>query len=135
KDIYKHIISENYQPKSKKAMEKFGKTYCTIPLHLLRSLVELYEHDKKSIPEILKGLRHIIPAINDYFKFLPLMFEQNMEKTDANLILYESFTLPNNEQVRATKNYYNTPMFSDVAIFMDLKQEEFETSDGYCFAK
>ncbi|CAG8670034.1 6999_t:CDS:2, partial [Cetraspora pellucida] len=92
-------------------MGKFGKTYCTIPLHLLRSLVESYEHDKNSIPEILEGLRHLIPAINDYFKFLPSMFEQNMKKTDANLILYESFALSNNEQ------------------------EEFETSDGYCFAK
>ncbi|CAG8799206.1 7491_t:CDS:1, partial [Cetraspora pellucida] len=133
KDIYKHIISENYQSKSKKAMGKFRKTYCTISLHLLRSLVKSYECDKESISKILKGLCYLIPAMNDYFKFLALMFEQNMEKTDANLILYKSFTLPNNKQVRAMKNYYNTLMFSNVAIFMDLEQEEFKTSDRYCF--
>ncbi|CAG8803540.1 10720_t:CDS:2, partial [Racocetra persica] len=134
-DIYKHIVPKIYQSKSKKDMGNFGKKYCTIPLRLLKSLVESYKHDEESIPEILEGLRHFIPALNDYFKLLPPMSETQMEKTGANLILYESFALTNNEQVRATKNYYNAPMFSDVAVFMDSEQEKFETYDGYCFAK
>ncbi|CAG8748051.1 16835_t:CDS:2, partial [Cetraspora pellucida] len=98
------------------------------------SLVESYKRNEESISEILEGLHHFIPVLNDYFKLLPPMSKTQMEKTEANLILYESFTLTNNEQVRATKNYYNAPMFSDVAVFMNLEQKEFKTYDGYCFA-
>ncbi|RIB06156.1 hypothetical protein C2G38_2054209 [Gigaspora rosea] len=132
--INDHIVSENYQSEIKKKFGQFGKKYCTIPLHLLRSLVEQYEHDEESVTEILEGLRHLAPAINDYFKLVPSMHEKNIEESEATLILYESFTLSNKEQVRVSKNFYNAPMFSDVAILMDSEQE-FEVCDGYCFAK
>ncbi|CAG8497275.1 9321_t:CDS:1, partial [Dentiscutata heterogama] len=105
-----------------------------MPLHLLKSLVESYERDEGSISEILEGLHHLASAMSDYFKLLPSMIGKDIEKMEAMLILYESFTLSNKEQVRATKDYYNAPMFSDVAVFMDSEQE-FETYDGYCFAK
>ncbi|CAG8788067.1 22760_t:CDS:2, partial [Gigaspora rosea] len=75
------------------------------------SLVEQYEHDEESVTEILEGLRHLAPAINDYFKLVPSMHEKNIEESEATLILYESFTLSNKEQ------------------------QEFEVCDGYCFAK
>ncbi|RIB11783.1 hypothetical protein C2G38_2202572 [Gigaspora rosea] len=132
--INDHIVSENYQSEIKKKFGQFGKKYCTIPLHLLRSLVEQYEHDEESVTEILEGLRHLAPAINDYFKLVPSMHEKNIEESEATLILYESFTLSNKEQLRVSKNFYNAPMFSDVAILMDSEQE-FEVCDGYCFAK
>ncbi|CAG8566269.1 6740_t:CDS:2, partial [Dentiscutata heterogama] len=88
-----------------------------------QSLAELYEHDKESITEIFEGLCHLAPAINDYFKLVLSMREINIEKSEATLILYESFILSNEEQVRALKNYYNTSMFSDVAILMDSEQK------------
>ncbi|CAG8556020.1 7044_t:CDS:2, partial [Scutellospora calospora] len=80
------------------------------------SLVESYERDEGSISEILEGLCHLASAMSDYFKLLPSMIRKDIEKMEAMLILYESFTLSNKEQVRATKDYYNAPMFSDVAI-------------------
>ncbi|CAG8564540.1 1378_t:CDS:2, partial [Racocetra persica] len=132
--MQKNIISENYQLKIKKKTRQFGKKYCTIPLHLLRSLVELYEQKEESITKILEGLRYLAPAINNYFKLIPSILKKNVEKSEATLILYESFALSNKEQIRATKNHYNVPMFSDVAVLMDSEQE-FEVYDGYCFAK
>ncbi|CAG8728157.1 12899_t:CDS:1, partial [Cetraspora pellucida] len=98
------------------------------------SLVELYEHDKKSVTKILEGLYYLAFALNDYFKVIPSMLEKNIEKSEATLILYKSFALSNKEQVRALKNYYNALMFSDITISIDSEQK-LEICDGYCFAK
>ncbi|CAG8620050.1 19146_t:CDS:2, partial [Gigaspora rosea] len=81
--------------------------------------------------EILEGLLHFIPALNNYFD---LTFKKNISESEITLILFEFFKLPNKEQVRATKNYYNNAMFSNIAIYMDTEQE-IETCGGYCFAK
>ncbi|CAG8736559.1 13363_t:CDS:1, partial [Cetraspora pellucida] len=97
-------------------------------------LVELYEHDEESITEIFEGLLHLASALNNYFKVIPSMLEKNIEKSEATLILYKSFALSNKKQVRASKNYYNAPIFSDITISIDLKQK-LEIYDRYCFTK
>ncbi|CAG8713585.1 15018_t:CDS:2, partial [Cetraspora pellucida] len=91
-------------------------------------------HDEESATEILKGLHYLAPILNNYFKVISFMLKKNIEKSEATLILYESFALSNEEQVRALKNYYNVLMFSDIAISMDSEQK-LEICDGYCFAK
>ncbi|CAG8623497.1 4428_t:CDS:2 [Cetraspora pellucida] len=108
---------------------------CNINKQILqRLLVELYEHDEESITEILEGLHHLAPALNDYFKVIPSMLEKNIEKSEATLILYESFALSNEEQVKTLKNYYNALMFNDIAISIDSEQK-LKICDGYCFTK
>ncbi|CAG8769259.1 20493_t:CDS:1, partial [Racocetra persica] len=81
--------------------------------------------------EILEGLDHLVPAINEYFDLISVF----VDESEIVFILYESFTLPNKEQVRATGHYHNMPVFSNIAIYMDSEQKDFETFNGYCFAK
>ncbi|CAG8767324.1 35428_t:CDS:2, partial [Racocetra persica] len=130
KEIYEHIVLQGDQPKINAG--KFGKQYCTIPLHLLKSIIELYKHEEYC-SEILEGLQHFGPALNEYFNLM-FTLKKNIEESEITLILFESFILPNKENVRATKSYYNTSMFSDIAIYMDSEQD-FNTFGGYCFAK
>ncbi|CAG8818345.1 12478_t:CDS:1, partial [Cetraspora pellucida] len=61
-------------------------------------LVELYEYNKESVIKILKGLHYLASLLNNYFKVIPSMLEKNIEKSEATLILYESFVLFNKEQ-------------------------------------
>ncbi|CAG8714629.1 12675_t:CDS:2 [Cetraspora pellucida] len=104
-----------------------------MPLHLLSSIIELYENDNECSPEILEGLKQFISTMKDYLNLIPA-FEKNIKESEITLHLYVSFTLPNKDQVRATKNYHNAPMFSDIAVYMDSEQE-IKTFSGYCFAK
>ncbi|CAG8739309.1 1723_t:CDS:2, partial [Cetraspora pellucida] len=131
KEIYERVVLQDDQPNIN--VGKFGKQYCTIPLRLLKSIIELYEHNKECCSEILEGLQHFIPVINDYFSLM-VTFKKNIQESEITLILFESFTLPNKEKVRATKSYYNAPIFSDIAVYMDPEQD-FNTFGGYCFAK
>ncbi|CAG8471697.1 36875_t:CDS:2 [Gigaspora margarita] len=85
------------------------------------------------LQEILEGLQHFIPAMNDYFDLI-FTLEKNIEESKITLILFESLTLPNKKKVRATKSYYNMPIFSDIAVYMDPEQD-FNTFGRYCFAK
>ncbi|CAG8839804.1 17443_t:CDS:1, partial [Cetraspora pellucida] len=126
--------NDNGRPNAKKGSTKFGKKYCTILLYLLKSLIESYEYEQVYIPKILEGLHNLVPAINDYFNLVPTV-ERQIEESELTFILYESFVLPNKEQVKATKNFHNELMFSNVSIYMDLEEDEFETFDGFCFAK
>ncbi|CAG8532864.1 31_t:CDS:2 [Dentiscutata heterogama] len=134
KNIYRHILLQNGRSKPKEDIGKFGKKYFTIPQHLLKSLIDIYKHDEECTFEILDGLCHLVPAMNDYFDLMSV-FEEDIKKSEIIFILYESFTLTNKEQIRATNNYYNMPMFSNIAVYMDSEQKEFETFNGYCFAK
>ncbi|CAG8539219.1 25428_t:CDS:2, partial [Racocetra persica] len=99
-----------------------------------KSLIELYKYDKECISEILDGLCHLVPAMNDYFDLISV-FKGDMKESEVIFTLYKSFTLPNKEQVRATRYYHNIPVFINIAIYMDSKQIEFEIFDEYCFAK
>ncbi|CAG8717006.1 13958_t:CDS:1, partial [Dentiscutata heterogama] len=89
-------------------------------------LIKSYEYEKDYVPEILKELQNLISTMNDYFDLMPIVKRQ-IEESELTFILYEFFILPNKEQVRATKNFHNAPMFSNVSIHMDSKQNEFET--------
>ncbi|CAG8823484.1 519_t:CDS:1, partial [Gigaspora rosea] len=131
KGIYEHILSQNGQTNAKKNAKKFGKDYCIITRHLLRSIIEKYKHNEEHTLEILEGLCNLVPTMNDYFDHISV-FERDIEESEMTFILYESFTLPNEEQVRATNHYHNMPVFSNIAVYMDSEQKEF---NGYCFAK
>ncbi|CAG8785533.1 3575_t:CDS:2, partial [Cetraspora pellucida] len=95
KEIYKHIVLQNDKPKIN--MGKFGKSYCTMPLHLLSPIIELYEDDNECSPEILEGLKQFISTMKDYLNLIPA-FEKNIKESEIMLHLYESFTLPNKDQ-------------------------------------
>ncbi|CAG8806207.1 737_t:CDS:1, partial [Cetraspora pellucida] len=79
-------------------------------------------------------LCHLIPAMNDYFDLMSVS-EEDINKSELVFILYESFALSNEEQVRATGHYYNMLVFSNIAVYMGSGPKEFETFNGYCFAK
>ncbi|CAG8751978.1 11674_t:CDS:1, partial [Ambispora leptoticha] len=97
-------------------------------------LIESYEYEQVYVPEILKELHNLVPAMNDYFNLVPTVKRQ-IEESELTFILYESFVLPNKERVRATKNFYNELMFSNVSIHIDPEQDEFKKFDRFCFAK
>ncbi|CAG8836076.1 21414_t:CDS:1, partial [Cetraspora pellucida] len=98
------------------------------------SLIKSYEYEQVYNPEILEELHNLVPAMNDYFNLVSTV-ERQIEESELTFILYESFVLSNKERVKATKNFYNEPMFSNVSIHMDSEEEEFEMFDGFCFAK
>ncbi|CAG8727633.1 19973_t:CDS:2, partial [Cetraspora pellucida] len=103
-------------------------------LYQFESLIESYEYEQVYVPEILKGLHNLVFAMNDYFNLVPIV-ERQIEESELTFILYESFVLPNKERVRFTKNFHNEPIFSNVSIHMNPEEDEFETFDGFCFAK
>ncbi|CAG8828811.1 25945_t:CDS:2, partial [Gigaspora margarita] len=127
KEIYERIVLQDDQTKIN--VGEFVKQYCTIPLHLFKSIIASYKHNKECCSEILEGLQHFIPAMNDYFDLM-FTLEKNIEELKITLILFESLILSNKEKVRATKSYYNMPMFSDIAVYMDPEQD-FNTFGEY----
>ncbi|CAG8625318.1 4139_t:CDS:2, partial [Cetraspora pellucida] len=134
KGIYEHILSQNGKSKSKENTRKFGKKYCTILRQFLKSLIEIYMHNEEHTSEILEGLCHLIPAMNNYFDLMSVSGE-DINESELVFILYESFALSNKEQVRAMGHYYNMLVFSNISVYMGSRPKEFETFNGYCFAK
>ncbi|GBB86933.1 hypothetical protein RclHR1_13390005 [Rhizophagus clarus] len=113
------------------------KNYNNIPFRLIETIVnELKIREGSS--EIIDGLEHFLEALNEYFKIIfDLNEEDNIIDVETAMIsLYESVRLTNGKFVRATLSYNNLPMFNNISIKINESQlEEFVTYDNLCFAK
>ncbi|CAG8840159.1 10753_t:CDS:1, partial [Cetraspora pellucida] len=56
--------------------------------------------------------------------------------TGNTIIKWYSYTnkAASEDYIRATNNYYNEPLFSDISISVD-ESKEFRTDNGTCFCK
>ncbi|CAG8582324.1 8262_t:CDS:2, partial [Gigaspora rosea] len=87
--------------------------------------------------EIICGFKQLKHCIYDYFQSIENWSLQYIKNNTISIEVFDfAYLNNNNKAIRASLNYHNQAIFSDVCVEMnELEQDDYLTDNGLCYAK